>query len=61
MEWSWLKDWWRLKKYRHNNKSRHRTDYRLGGDDSSSSNTSDEIDDDICYCDECMNVKLFNQ
>lgn len=56
MEWSWLKDWWRLKKLRHKNKVRHPTDGN--SNDGSSSSTSDELDDDICYCDECMNVKI---
>lgn len=35
MEWSWLKDWWRLKKWRKN-----------------------KTEDEICYCDECLNVCL---
>lgn len=57
MEWSWLKDWWRLKKLRHKNKVRHSTERNVHDPDDSSSSSSDEIDGDICYCDECMNVK----
>lgn len=50
MEWSWLRDWWRLKRLRHS-QARH------SNDDLYYSYSDDEYDDDeICYCDDCMNV-----
>lgn len=53
MEWSWLRDWWRLKRLRHS-QTRH------SNDDLYYSYSDDEFDDDdICYCDDCMNVCFF--
>ncbi|XP_051173223.1 inositol hexakisphosphate and diphosphoinositol-pentakisphosphate kinase isoform X5 [Leptopilina boulardi] len=46
MEWTWWKDWWRLRKWRHRNNST-----------SSASATDDEDIEDYnacCYCDECF-------
>ncbi|XP_043464552.1 inositol hexakisphosphate and diphosphoinositol-pentakisphosphate kinase 2 isoform X11 [Leptopilina heterotoma] len=46
MEWTWWKDWWRLRKWRHRNNSA-----------SSASATDDEDIEDYnacCYCDECF-------
>lgn len=61
MEWSWLKDWWRLKKLRQNNQLRHNNNFNNGDDvddDASNNGYEDEDLDDICYCDECMNVRF---
>lgn len=57
MEWSWLKDWWRLKKLRRNNQLRHNNGDDVN-DDASNSGYEDEDFDDMCYCDECMNVRF---
>lgn len=96
MEWSWLKDWWRLKKLRRNNQlmlAAHRRQPHhhpahagsangdLGFSDYDSATASgsgrhdyyggatagdyDDDDDgrdydgdeDICFCDDCMNVR----
>ncbi|XP_055711880.1 inositol hexakisphosphate and diphosphoinositol-pentakisphosphate kinase isoform X37 [Phlebotomus papatasi] len=47
MEWSWLKDWWRLKKLRRRQKFHDGYDH---------SNDDDEENyNEFCYCDECMN------
>ncbi|XP_035718714.1 inositol hexakisphosphate and diphosphoinositol-pentakisphosphate kinase 2-like isoform X2 [Vespa mandarinia] len=46
MEWTWLKDWWRLKKWRY---------YNHGIDAESISGIQDVTDlDTCCYCDECF-------
>ncbi|KAL2719552.1 hypothetical protein V1478_011014 [Vespula squamosa] len=46
MEWTWLKDWWRLKKWRY---------YNHGTDAGSVSGIRDVTDlDTCCYCDECF-------
>lgn len=105
MEWSWLKDWWRLKKLRRNNQlmlaanrrqphhhpahasgqvagdlgysdydaagaesggqhSAH-PDYYYGGGGGSGGGYEDDDgrdydgDEDICFCDDCMNVRIF--
>lgn len=61
MEWSWLKDWWRLKKLRRNNQLRHNNNFNNGDDvddDALNSGYEDEDFDDMCYCDECMNVRI---
>ncbi len=61
MEWSWLKDWWRLKKLRRNNQLRHNNNFNNGDDvddDALNSGYEDEDFDDMCYCDECMNVRV---
>lgn len=61
MEWSWLKDWWRLKKLRRNNQLRHNNNFNNGDDvddDALNSGYEDEDFDDMCYCDECMNVRF---
>ncbi|XP_059614979.1 inositol hexakisphosphate and diphosphoinositol-pentakisphosphate kinase isoform X12 [Phlebotomus argentipes] len=48
MEWSWLKDWWRLKRLRRRQKCH---DGYLSND-----NDDDEENyNEFCYCDECMN------
>lgn len=86
MEWTWLKDWWRLKKF----KSRQHRHIKKNLDDNGTASDDDENegastsrrgiildnpynvdndnqqsdqedqeygdDDDICYCDECLNV-----
>lgn len=46
MEWTWLKDWWRLKKWHYRNKRKAST----------FDNSSEEIADvdTNCYCDECF-------
>uniref|UniRef100_A0A1L8E5R5 Inositol hexakisphosphate and diphosphoinositol-pentakisphosphate kinase n=1 Tax=Nyssomyia neivai TaxID=330878 RepID=A0A1L8E5R5_9DIPT len=49
MEWSWLKDWWRLKKLRRRQKCH-------DGYDRGNDNDDDEENyNEFCYCDECMN------
>lgn len=61
MEWTWLKDWWRLKKLRRNNQLRHNNHFNNGDDvddDTVNSGYEDEDFDDMCYCDECMNVRI---
>ncbi|KAI4499714.1 hypothetical protein M0802_005284 [Mischocyttarus mexicanus] len=46
MEWTWLKDWWRLKKWRY---------YEHGRNPESVSGIQDVADlDTCCYCDECF-------
>ncbi|XP_043487018.1 inositol hexakisphosphate and diphosphoinositol-pentakisphosphate kinase isoform X3 [Polistes fuscatus] len=46
MEWTWLKDWWRLKKWRY---------YEHGRNPESVSGIRDVADlDTCCYCDECF-------
>ncbi|XP_037050374.1 inositol hexakisphosphate and diphosphoinositol-pentakisphosphate kinase isoform X3 [Bradysia coprophila] len=56
MEWTWLKDWWRLKKLRRNNQLRHNNHNGDDVDDDTlNSGYEDEDFDDMCYCDECMN------
>ncbi|XP_015180615.1 PREDICTED: inositol hexakisphosphate and diphosphoinositol-pentakisphosphate kinase isoform X2 [Polistes dominula] len=46
MEWAWLKDWWRLKKWRY---------YEHGRNPESVSGIRDVADlDTCCYCDECF-------
>lgn len=52
MEWSWLRDWWRLKRIRHSSQLRHSHEDIYYGHDSE----EEEDDDDLCYCDECLNV-----
>lgn len=53
MEWSWLRDWWRLKRLRHSNSQlRHSHEDIYYGNDSE----EDEDDEDLCFCDECLNV-----
>lgn len=54
MEWTWLRDWWRLKRLRHSQMRHSNEDIYYGND-----SEEDEDDDDICYCDECVNVGLF--
>lgn len=50
MEWTWLRDWWRLKRLRHSQmRHSHENIYYDYNED-------DEDDDDICFCDECVNV-----
>lgn len=50
MEWTWLRDWWRLKRLRHAQmRHSHENIYYDYNED-------DEDDDDICFCDECVNV-----
>ncbi|GAB0094057.1 Inositol hexakisphosphate and diphosphoinositol-pentakisphosphate kinase [Sergentomyia squamirostris] len=49
MEWSWLKDWWRLKKLRQ------RRTVHDGSDHSNADDDDEENYEDFCYCDECMN------
>ena len=60
MEWSWLKDWWRLKKLRRNNLAR-RCKNGSGGDENAEETGSSSYgdDDDVCFCDDCMNVSIF--
>ncbi|XP_031625393.1 inositol hexakisphosphate and diphosphoinositol-pentakisphosphate kinase isoform X8 [Contarinia nasturtii] len=49
MEWTWLRDWWRLKRLRHSQLRHSHEDIYYGH------NSDDEDDDDdICYCDECV-------
>lgn len=72
MEWSWLKDWWRLKSLRR----RHRlfpidaTHCTVDGvtnthdtwaDNGNSNGYNNDEDDDasVCFCDDCMSV-IFN-
>lgn len=51
MEWTWLRDWWRLKRLRHSQLRHSHEDIYYGND------SEDEDDDEsICYCDECVNV-----
>lgn len=50
MEWSWLRDWWRLKRLRRPNVR------RIGEYHGSDTENDDDDDDDICFCDECVNV-----
>lgn len=65
MEWTWLKDWWRLKKLRRNNLAarhganhhhHHRNANGESGEETDSSYGED--DEDICFCDDCMNVRF---
>lgn len=51
MEWTWLRDWWRLKRLRHSQMRHSHEDIYYGYD-----SDEDDDDDDICYCDECVNV-----
>lgn len=51
MEWTWLRDWWRLKRLRHSQLRHSHEDIYYGNSDD-----EDDDDDDICYCDECVNV-----
>lgn len=63
MEWSWIRDWWRLKKLRrrqryseaHNMDGGYTTDHH--NEDDEDENNDDDADD-LCYCDECMNVRV---
>lgn len=52
MEWTWLRDWWRLKRLRHSQLRHSHEDIYYG----SNSDDEDDDDDDLCYCDECVNV-----
>ncbi|XP_055685084.1 inositol hexakisphosphate and diphosphoinositol-pentakisphosphate kinase isoform X5 [Lutzomyia longipalpis] len=49
MEWSWLKDWWRLKKLRRRQKCHDGYEHSNDNDD------DEENYNEYCYCDECMN------
>lgn len=53
MEWTWLRDWWRLKRLRHSQLRHSHEDIYYGNN---SGDDEDDDDDDICYCDECVNV-----
>lgn len=53
MEWTWLRDWWRLKRLRHSQLRHSHEDIYYG---SNSDDEDDDDDSDICYCDECVNV-----
>lgn len=53
MEWTWLRDWWRLKRLRHSQLRHSHEDIYYGNN---SDDEDDDDDDDICYCDECVNV-----
>lgn len=55
MEWTWLKDWWRLKKMRRNIHNQH---HEGSGEDNGSTYYDDDEDDDMCFCDDCMNVRV---
>lgn len=66
MEWTWIRDWWRLKKLRRrqryseaqNMDGGYTTDHH-NEDDKNKNNIDDDDDaDDLCYCDECMNVRV---
>lgn len=67
MEWTWLKDWWRLKKLRRNKLARHgagerrrsKSGRRLSCYDDGGEETGSSCydDDDVCFCDDCMNVR----
>ncbi|XP_055304483.1 inositol hexakisphosphate and diphosphoinositol-pentakisphosphate kinase isoform X9 [Sitodiplosis mosellana] len=50
MEWSWLRDWWRLKRLRHSQLRHSHEDIYYGHD-----SEEEDDDEDICYCDECVN------
>lgn len=54
MEWTWLRDWWRLKQLRRPN-ARHSHENVSNG----SAADDEDDDEDICYCDECVNVRHF--
>ncbi|XP_055847092.1 inositol hexakisphosphate and diphosphoinositol-pentakisphosphate kinase isoform X16 [Episyrphus balteatus] len=63
MEWSWLKDWWRLKNLNRRRRRRvHDSSFDPSDVDSVKSDIAHEHDDeelgetdDICYCDDCLN------
>lgn len=57
MEWTWLKDWWRLKKMRRNIHHQH---HDGNGEDNDGDYYEDDEDDDMCFCDDCMNVRVFS-
>lgn len=58
MEWTWWKDWWRLKKWRQRNCTNRGRDNEDYGDDYDL-----DGDSDCCYCDECivsLVIDIFN-
>lgn len=71
MEWSWLKDWWRLKKFHHRHrKTAHNISlFDIDEDFSKSKEAFTEVkssganedtdDDSFCFCDAFLNVILF--
>lgn len=60
MEWSWLKDWWRLKKFRRSRNIQQINGYGDDDDNNNDGNIEDlengDDDDDLCFCDDCFNV-----
>lgn len=61
MEWTWLKDWWRLKRLRNRNTILDGCTRDNGDDGEAENDDGNEEDDEneMCFCDDCINVCFF--
>ncbi|XP_037921016.1 inositol hexakisphosphate and diphosphoinositol-pentakisphosphate kinase isoform X4 [Hermetia illucens] len=57
MEWTWLKDWWRLKRLRNRNTILDGCTRDNGDDGEAENDDGNEEDDEneMCFCDDCIN------